>query len=107
MKNSTFYWAKILGVATFVIAEAYLVGCGKIDGLPSTTSGNSIPGIPDPPPNPPVGVVDDIAGFYVQHQADTKYTYVSHKDNTTMATKCTAAVGEKIDCYIEGQELDL
>ena len=43
----------------------------------------------------------------MQHRANTKYTYVSHKDNTTMSTRCTAVAGELNTCYIEGQELDL
>ena len=63
MKSHSIYWAKILSVATFILAEAYLVGCGKIDGLPIPTSGAEIPGLPAPAPNPPVGVVDDNAGF--------------------------------------------
>lgn len=105
MKRS-YFWAKIFSVTAFVLVEAYLVGCGKIDGLPVQSTG-TIPGLPAPAPNPPIGVVDDSAGFYVQARSSEKYTYVSHKGNTTMSTKCTAVAGELNTCYIEGQELDL
>ncbi len=107
MKPQRLFWAKMLGVLSFLLVEAYLVGCGKIDGLPAPAAEPSIPGLPTAPPNPPVGVASETDGFYVQHLQNTKYTYVSHKGNSTMGTKCVAVAGEQITCYIEAQELDL
>jgi hypothetical protein len=69
--------------------------------------------------NPPVGVVDDSAGFYVQAQASENYTYVTHRgaesgispptypNSFTWTQACVAAAGENIMCYVEGAELDL
>ncbi len=61
-----------------------------------------------PDPNPPVGEVDDSAGFYVRYITSEKYTYNVHKaSDLTFTEGCTAAENEDILCYIEGEELDL
>lgn len=70
-------------------------GCAKkTTTTPSTT-------------NPPVGTVDDTAGFYVQHVTASEYTYITHKDASTFTTACKAVEGEAIDCILEAEEADL
>jgi hypothetical protein len=86
--------ALILGLLGLVFS------CAKV-----TSSGPSTPG--GTVNNPPVGVVNDAQGFYVQHVASTNYTYVTHKGSTTFSTPCVAALGELASCYVEGEELDL
>ncbi len=107
MKSKKLFWLNAFALATILIVEFNLTGCGKIDGLPVTAATPSIPGIPIAPPPPPVGVVNDSEGFYVINRTSPNYTYVNHKGNTTMSEPCRAASGELINCYVEGQELDL
>jgi hypothetical protein len=57
--------------------------------------------------NPPVGTVDDTAGFYVRHVTSPNYTYVTHKGTTEFATACVASAGEALDCITEAEETDL
>lgn len=85
-----------------ISAVIFVGACGKID-LPE------IPGIADPdaPSNPPAGVVDDAAGFYVRHVETAQYRYLTHKGDTTLDSECTAARGELATCYVEAEELDL
>ena len=71
------------------------------------------------PENPPAGVVDDSAGFYVQAQANSNYTYITHRGSESgttgptygggfaWGTACKAALGDDVMCYIEADELDL
>jgi hypothetical protein len=73
--------------------------------------------------NPPVGVVDDSAGFYVRYVNNSNYTYYMHRGGTDTASsvahsdsydytlECKIAEGETdikdIVCYLETDELDL
>lgn len=69
--------------------------------------------------NPPVGVVDDSAGFYVIAQANENYTYITHRGDEsgsipatytggfTRTRECSAELGDDIMCYVEANELDL
>lgn len=57
--------------------------------------------------NPPVGTVDDTAGFYVRHITTSNYTYVTHAGDSTFSEECKAESGEDITCITEAKELDL
>lgn len=98
-----------------MLAALTLVACDNLadrvnppaspDATP-TPSASATP-TPDAAGNPPVGVVNDTAGFYVSHFKSTDYTYVTHKTSTDPTQPCIAAKGERADCYIEAKELDL
>lgn len=89
------------GVLTFGLA---LGGCKKKDAAPGSDSLG----------NPPVGTVDDTAGFYMRYRTNEKYTYNMHKDDTTFDAECRVADADiasgstnaDITCYLEGYEGD-
>ncbi len=59
------------------------------------------------PTNPPLGEVDNSAGFYLRHIETGKANFYTHKGLSTFSERCVAAEGEDIACYTEGNELDL
>ena len=89
-----------------------LFACGKQSTTSNATTATS----------PPVGVVNDLAGFYVTYVTSTKYTYNIHRGgNATTATMSSADSYDytlpcvinptdpftDIMCYLEADELDL
>jgi hypothetical protein len=103
-------------MALLLCAAFAAVGCiteAEEEVAPSTDTGSSDVS------NPPVGVVDDSAGFYVRARQSSDYTYYTHRatqSGTTPATyagsfdwtrECVAELGDDITCFVEGAEFDL
>lgn len=106
-------------MVTAVTAGSLMAGVGcqaPLEGTPVTNTTNTSTTTPS---NPPVGVVDDGAGFYVKVIPNEQYTYTIHKgtgalsgdptpDDFTSECKVTSSsVTKDISCIIEAQELDL
>jgi hypothetical protein len=100
-----------------------LTGLGLWGGAgcvqPTTPTTNTTTTTNSTPFNPPVGVVNNSAGFYVNAQLSPNYTYITHKgaesgivpptytNGFTWSQQCVAAVGDDIMCYVEAAEYDL
>lgn len=90
-----------------------LAACVGEEATTTTTDGDSSIS------NPPVGVVDDSAGFYVRAQQSAKYTYYTHRGSESGTTAptysgsfdwdqdCVAEEGDDVMCYVEAAEYDL
>jgi hypothetical protein len=84
----------------FVAALALAAGC-------KTGSNSTTPNPSPTPTNPPVGVVNDAAGFYMSFVNTGTATYDLHVNASGFGQPCVAQPGQFIECYLDGMEADL
>ena len=104
IKRSYFY--------LFIILIA-INSCSKAGGGPPPAPGPTTPEPTKPsidptketPTNPPVGKIDEAAGFFVEVLGEGRASFNMHKNLETFDEPCKLGASDKIiDCYVEGTE---
>ena len=85
-----------------LLLSTIVYGCGTKDS--SSNGGGPAKPAPTTPEETPPGVVSDEAGFFVKLVGDTSKIFSIHKGISTFDSTCKAALGEQVNCFVEGEE---